>query len=409
MNTAPLTTVELGLDLSALGGPFFTLDDPIKGELDNVDFPLSGIFFYDITESVRSVNVNRGKSRQLERFPAGQANISLNNNDRTFDPLNSASPFFGQIIPRRTVRITTADNPVFYGNVEDWSLQYDISGLSLATAFCNDDFSLIAQASLTAHTAVVESTGARINQILDRPEVRWPASLREIDTGQAILQADEVELGTNVLLYLEDVSNSEPGSLFIGKDGSIVFKDRSVAPLSTDLPIFTDDGTGISFQEISIDYGSELLFNRVIASRVNGGTVVAEDTDSIALYGQNTLNLDDLLNNDDSQLEDIANYLVGQYKEPEYRFESLGIVLHNLEIDDQITLLNLEIGDVVQIKYTPNGVGSQIDKYAAIIRISHEIQPEQHMVVFGFQTIDTASFVLDSDVFGILDSNLLGF
>jgi hypothetical protein len=409
MNTAPPTTVELGLDLSALGGPFLTLDDPIQGQLDDPDWPLSGIFFYDITESVRNVNVNRGKSRQLDRYTAGQANIVLNNNDRTFDPLNSASPFFGQIIPKRTVRITTADNPVFYGNVEDWNLNYEISGLSLATAFCTDDFSLIAQATLTAHTAVVESTGDRINEILDRAEVRWPASLREIDNGQAILQADEVELGTNALQYLEKVASSEPGYIFMSKDGKFVFQDRSVAPLSTDLPMFTDDGTGLAFQQISIDYGSELLFNRVIASRVNGGTVTAEDTDSIALYGQNTLTLDDLLNNDDSQLQDIADYLVGQYKEPEYRFESLGVVLHNLDIDDQITILNLEIGDVVQIKYTPNGVGSQIDKYAAIIRIDHEIQPEQHMVVFGFQTIDTASFVLDSDVFGILDSNLLGF
>jgi hypothetical protein len=409
MNTAQPTKVELGLDLSALGGPFFTLDDPIKGQLDNVDFPLSGIFFYDITESVRNVSVSRGKSRQLDRFTAGQASISLNNNDRTFDPLNSDSPFFGQIIPRRTIKITTANKAVFYGNVEDWAFQYDISGLSLASAVCNDDFSLIAQATLTAHTAVVESTGARINEILDRPEVRWPDNLRQIDNGQAILQADEVELGKNVLEYLQDVASSEPGSLFVGKDGSIIFKDRSVAPLSTDLPVFTDDGTGIGFQEISIDYGSDLLYNRVIASRLNGGTVVVEDTDSIDLYGQNTLNLDDLLNNDDSQLLDIADYLLGQYKEPEYRFESLGVVLHNLGINDQVKILDLEIGDVVEIKYTPNGVGSQIDKYAAIIRIDHEIQPEQHMVVFGFQTIETASFVLDSDVFGILDSNLLGF
>jgi hypothetical protein len=409
MNTAPPTTVELGLDLSALGGPFLTLDDPIQGQLDDPDWPLSGIFFYDITESVRSVNVNRGKSRQLDRYTAGQANIVLNNNDRAFDPENTLSPFAGQIIPKRTVRITSANNPVFYGNVDDWNLQYELSGLSLATAFCVDDFSLIAQSTLSAHTAVVESTGARINEVLDRAEVRWPASLRQIDNGQAILQADEVELGTNALSYLEKVVDSEPGSLFISKDGQIVFKDRSVAPITSDVPLFTDDETGLKFSQISIDYGSELLFNRVIASRLNGGTVVAEDTDSIALYGQNSLNLSDLLNNDDSQLQEIADYLVGQYKEPEYRFESIGVVLHDLDINDQLIILGLEIGDVVQIKYTPNGVGSQIDKYAAIIRIDHEIQPMQHMVVFGFQTIDTASFVLDSDVFGILDSNVLGF
>jgi len=409
MNTAPITTVQLGLDLSALGGPFFTLDDPIQGQLDDADWPLSGIFFYDVTDRVRTLGVNRGKSRQLDKFTAGAARIELNNNDRAFDPENSASPFFGQIIPKRTIKIETANQPVFYGQVEDWNLSYDISGLSTTTADCVDDFARVAQSSLTAHTAIVESTGDRINAVLDRPEVNWPLSLRDIDNGQATLQADVVELGENVLEYLQLVTQSEPGSLFMSKDGKFVFKDRSFAPVSTDLVLFSDDGAGIGFQEINIMYGSELLYNKIIIERENGGTAIADDLPSQELYGQQTLSLDGLLNNDDSQIQDIADYLLGQYKEPEYRFESIGFVLENLQVDEQLKILDLEIGDVVQVKFTPNGVGSQIDKYAAIIRIDHEVRPKQHRVVFGFQTLDTAGFILDDVVFGILDTGQLGF
>ncbi len=61
----PATTVEIGFDLSALGGPFFILDDPVQGVLDNTEYTLGGTLFYDVTEYVRSVSVRRGKSRQL--------------------------------------------------------------------------------------------------------------------------------------------------------------------------------------------------------------------------------------------------------------------------------------------------------------------------------------------------------
>ncbi len=179
----PATTVEIGFDLSALGGPFFILDDPVQGVLDNTEYTLGGTLFYDVSEYVRSVSVARGKSRQLDRFTAGGANIELNNNSRAFDPENTASPFFGQIIPKRTIKVETGGSAVFYGVVDDWNLNYDLSGLSLAGADCVDGFTLLAQRALSASTETSEKTGARINSILDRSEVNWPSSLRDIDTG----------------------------------------------------------------------------------------------------------------------------------------------------------------------------------------------------------------------------------
>jgi hypothetical protein len=188
----PATTVEIGFDLSALGGPFFILDDPVQGVLDNTEYTLGGTLFYDVTEFVRSVSVNRGKSRQLDRFTAGGASIEFNNNNRVFDPENTTSPFFGQIIPKRTIKVETGGSAVFYGVVDDWNLNYDLSGLSLASADCVDGFTLFAQRALSSSTATSQLTGARINAILDKSEVDWPASLRDIDTGATTLQADVI-------------------------------------------------------------------------------------------------------------------------------------------------------------------------------------------------------------------------
>jgi len=405
----PATTVEIGFDLSALGGPFFILDDPVQGVLDNIEYTLGGTLFYDISEYVRSVSVKRGKSRQLDRFTAGAASIELDNNNRAFDPENTSSPFFGQIIPKRTIKVETGGTPVFYGVVDDWNLRYDLSGLSTTSADCVDGFTLLSQRVLTAHTATSELSGARVNAVLDRPEVNWPTSLRDIDNGATILQADVVEDGTNVYEYLQLVSDSEPGAFFVGSNGAIVFKDRTVAPAGTGVVIFSDDDTEVSFSAVNIVYGSELLYNYIQVTRNNGGTAVVQDSDSINSYGQQALLKQNLLMNTDSDALELANYLLGQYSEPEYRFETVSVQLEDLESSKQIAVLGLEIGDVAQIKFTPNNVGSQIDKYASIISINHNVAADFHRITFGFETLDYASLILDDTEFGILDTNRLGF
>lgn len=406
---APSTKVEIGFDLSALGGPFFILDDPVQGVLDNTTYTLGGTLFYDVSSDVLSVSVNRGKSRQLDKFTAGNAAVTFINQDRAFDPLNASSPYFGQIIPRRTVRITTSGSAVFYGSIDDWNLTYDVSGYSTAGAVISDGFTYLAQQVLTAHTATSQLTGARIGAVLNRSEINWPASLRDLDTGGMTLQADVVSDGTNALDYLQLVNFSEPGALFMGADGSILFRDRTDAPVSTGLVAFTDDGTGVPFVDVQVVYGSELLYNFIQVERANGGTATASDSDSQNSYGVVALVQSGLLMNTDADAQDLADYLLGKYSEPEYRFESLTVALEALSSGNQTAVLSLEIGDIARIKFTPNQTGTQIDKYATIIRIDHEIVPMSHRITYGFETLDYASLVLDDTVFGLLDDGRLSF
>jgi hypothetical protein len=407
--TAPSTQVEIGFDLSALGGPFFILDDPVQGVLDNTIYTLGGTLFYDVSDDVLRVSVNRGKSRQLDKFTSGNAAITFINQDRAFDPLNASSPYFGQIIPRRTVRITTSGSAVFYGSIDDWSLSYDVSGYSTAGAVVSDGFTYLAQQVLTAHTATSQLSGARIGAVLDRSEINWPASLRDLDPGGMTLQADIVADGTNALDYLQLVNFSEPGALFMGADGSIVFRDRTDAPAGTGLVSFTDDGTGVPFVDVQVVYGSELLYNFIQVERANGGTATASDSDSQNSYGVIALVQSGLIMNTDPAAQDLADYLLGKYSEPEYRFESLTVALEDLSPSNQTAVLGLEIGDIAEIKFTPNNTGTQIDKYATIIRIDHEIVPMSHRITYGFETLDYASLVLDDTVFGLLDDGRLSF
>ena len=67
--TMPTQKVEIGFDLTDTGtGPYFRLDDPIAGVLDNTEFLLGGTLFFDVTSLVTSIGVrHRQKLQSLPR------------------------------------------------------------------------------------------------------------------------------------------------------------------------------------------------------------------------------------------------------------------------------------------------------------------------------------------------------
>jgi hypothetical protein len=393
--------VEVGFDLTSGAGPFLRLDDPVSGKLDDPDWTLGGTIFYDITDRVRSFSVSRGRSSLFDQFPAGQAYVEFNNHDRAFDPIYSSSPFFGNIIPNREIRITSGTVVQFTGWIDDWNLTYSPDGNSIAEAIATDATRLLARRTLSAGTPSVESTGARINSILSSSDVQWSNELRAIDTGAAELSDYPITEGSNALNYLQQVSKTEPGNLFIGKTGFVTFQDRTVAP-TTDSLVYLG-GTGIPMANIEVVYGSENLYNEIALSRLGGGTAIVTDTDSIGEYGQLNLTQDDLLYSDDSQLVETALDYAVRYSQPEYRFNTVEVQLHKLTPSQQAEMHDIEIGSVCQVTFTPNGIGDPIERYVEVIKVQHIVTPEEHTMMLGFRSLDFASIVLDDAEFGKLD------
>ncbi len=407
----PVQKVELGFDILSSGlGPYFILDDPIKGKLNNTEYLLAGVLFFDVTNLVQSVAIQRGKNRQLDQFDSGLANIVFNNNDRTFDPEYALSPYAGQIVPKRQVRISSGGIVQFAGLVDDWNLTYAPNGDSTASAACSDATSSFATQTIATRTNSVQKSGERINAILDLPEINWPSTLRDVDTGLMTLGADTIADNTNALTYLRLVERSEPGAFFIGKSGNVIFRDRIAAPTSQGVTL-ADDGTGIKYQSLRVQYGSELLANEiVVSSEISSYEVTTLDLQSIDTYGIFNLTRTGLLINANGDVDELAEFYANKYSQPEYRFESVEILLDELTDQEQTDLLGLEIGDVVEIKFTPNGIAPAISKYAEIIRIDNSIDLDNHIMSLGFSTLDFALLVLDDAQFGKLDAgNALAF
>jgi hypothetical protein len=407
---AVVEKVELGFDESGPGN-FFILDDEVQGVLDNTAYVLGGgSFFYDVSAYVTQISVNRGKSRALDRYQSGVVNVQFNNRTRYFDPTFVASPFYGQIVPRRDVRITANNELVFLGTTEDWNLDYAPNGDSTATVSAADGFAFLAGQTLPAGTNPVELSGARVSRVLDSAGVEWPAGARTIDTGTATLQADSVTPADNALQYLQLIESSEPGELFIGKNGNLVFQDRNKVFPSGAVPLLTDNASGITYSQVRVVYGSELLFTQSEVTRKGSSTVVqANDLSAQSDYGVRTLTLDGLLQDTDDALVELATYYVSLYAQPEYRFDQVEVILSQLSLVNQNKILGLDLGSAVQVQFTPNGIAPAITKFARVISISHTASLVDHKVVLGLGTLNATLFQLDDIAFGILDTGTLAF
>lgn len=390
------TVIELG----AVEG--FILDDPVAGVLDNTVYTLGGTVFKDITSRVISATTSRGKNRDLDRFSSGTLNITASNEDRAFDPNYASSPYAGAIVPRREVRVTVDGVRVISTTIDDWNYGYSPDGSSRAEIVATDEFTLLARQVLTAGTATPQLSGARVSAVLDMLSVAWPDDKRSIDVGESTLGADV--FAGNALQYLQKISDSEQGLLFIAKNGDLVFRDRlDATPTTASLTDFTDDGTGIPFTLTAVNYGSELLYNQAVVTSGELSAQADNDRSQIA-YGVTSVELDTLVSTS-AQLQNLADFLVQKYGDPEYRFETISVNLDTVGATEKATCLGLEIGDVVSITFTPNGIGDPIEQYGQIIRISHELEPLRHDMFISVSSLDWTFLVLDDAVFGKLDSN----
>lgn len=388
-------------------GDYFTLDDSTKGALNNSTYTLAGDVLVDVTSDVRTVQVKRGRNRQLGRFTAGAANLVLSNASRKYDPLNTASPYFGSIVPGKQAVIEHNGYTLYTGNVADWNLDYDLGGDNTAQVSCTDGLATIANQTIAAGTASAELSGTRINTTLNA--LGWPTASRAISAGGATLAADVVADNTNAVTYLTKAVDSDPGALFVSADGLMTFRDRN------DLQAFTSGATfgpsAIPFVDVEVEYGAETLYPTVSVNYW-GGTAVAQvsSTDSTAVrdYGDSELLVDTLLGNvtDASRL---ATYLMSKYANPVYRINSLTFALHGLSVPQSQTVLAQELGDMILVDgWAPGGVGAPISQYLTIEGIEHQADPGQHFVTFTLSETQ-AAFQLNSSAFGVLDDDQLGF
>lgn len=409
--TAPVMQVLVGFQTTTGFGTPFLLNDAFFGVLDTSGRgTLGGLQYADLTDLVESVNITRGRNRQLDQFNAGTATVSFDNASRILDPLNTASIYYPFVLPRCPIIILANGIPIYTGLITDWNLDYDIANQDMMYAVCSDQFTVLANQALNAVTPAQELSSTRINTVLNLPEILYQGP-REVTTGSSTLGAFAIAQDTNCLNYLQQVTTSEQGYLYIAADGTLTFKGRTSVLNPVADALFTYDGTGIPYQTLLNEYGDELLYNYIVTQSPAGSKETASDADSINLYQNQQYAVLDLLNSAVSEVAGLGDYLLGKYRNPVLRFNGLSTQMAALDLEQQNACFNLDLTDICTVtKNFVTGTPSDLSQTVIVSGVSHNIVPGSHIISYTFESTDGNQYLtLNDTIFGTLDNNLLSF
>lgn len=397
----------------------FVLDSATQGVLDGTTYLLGGATWTDVTALAYQTSIDRGKNQALSRYNAGTLSVVLDNQTALFDPTipagTSGYPYAGQIIPGKRIRVTVGTELQFLGVIQDWDLEYPLGGIATAIIRAADAFVQLANRTLDADTFTAALSSSMLSSVLDQPEVAFDTAYRDIQTGVTTLQETTVALGTNALTFCQLIEASEPGSLFVSKEGFLTFRSRRYNPTYSGAIVITDDGTSVTPRSIEVEYGSELLYNRATISRTGGTTQVANDGDSQAVYGIFAYSADGLLMNSDAIALSMAQYYANTYGEPVFRPKRVILDMAAQTGSNQGLLQALDLDDLVLIRFTPPG-GLLIERYMVVAGVHHRVAPGRHTVELDLIDADDQGMIYgdagvpaSSQPLSLLDSNRYGF
>jgi hypothetical protein len=407
----------------------FTLDDPVRGVLNNTQYVLDGEGeFASVMEGCIGVSVKRGRRDVGDQFSAGTMSFTLNDTlaGGVFNPFDQNSPYFNTaeakpgLAPMREVRLIRYDtsnvaHDLFNGYVVNYDYNFALGGIDTVTVYCADQFYLLAQTYLDEFNPSAELSGARIETVLDLPEVDFPLADRDIATGTVNLGHDSaytVPAGTNVLQYISQInSTAEFGRLFMSADGKLTFQNREGATLSASVADFHDDGTNIPYNGVGISFEADAVVNRAVVTALDGKTATAEDLASIATYFIQTNSITNSLLHQQGEIDTAASYLLNG--EPEARYTSVETDFLMLTTAQRDTVASIEIGQTITVKKTfQSGAGtSELAQELSVEGIEHTITvgAGHHILLSTSPTTIVFELILDNAIYGRLDAgNVLG-
>lgn len=365
----------------------------------------------DVTSQVQSISTSNGRDRVFDHYDAGNAIVQILDKTGDWNPENTSSPYYPNVLPMRQIRISATYNAtryyIFSGYIQSFDYDYQ-TGLNAAivTIRAIDAFRLLNLASVTtiAGAAAGDLPGTRVTKILDAAS--WPSGMRQIDPGSVTMQADP---GTtrSALEALQACEDVELGALYADPAGNIVFRDENNQILdAVGTPTkFDDDGTDIPYNGISVRLDDTELANYVIVERAGGTAQVAQDATSISTYFRRTLSRTGLLMEYDSQALNQANKIIGNRKDVKTRIESITLDCSG-DSTRVLPALSLAIGSPIEVARTQPG-GSRIVVDLTIQGISHTITPGTWTTTFTTAEYLGSAFILGSSLYGILGTSVL--
>ena len=386
------------------------------GILDTNVLADSAAVIVDVSNVVDTIQTNRGRNAQADQFQTGTLTMRIVDQNGDFNPQNSSSPYFGLLDPMRKVQITATYSavtyPIFSGFITSYTTTTpkNADEVTYTTITAVDAFRLAqnAQIATVAGATAGDLSGTRVNQILD--QIGWPSSMRDVDAGLTTLQADPGTARTS-LAALNTVTLSEYGAFYVDALGSFTFQDRNVtaASIGGTPTVFNDNGTNIGYFNAVWRLDDTLVYNAASITRTGGTAQLATDAASIAKYFTHSYNQQNLLMQTDADALDYAQAYVASRKETSIRCDAITLDLYTDNYNAGIiAALDLDFFDPITI--TTNQPGSStLTKTLQVFGVSMAITPGSWKTTLTTLEPIIDSFILDSAIYGVLDTGVLAY
>jgi hypothetical protein len=407
----------------------------LKWRMSPTDLPFQDPYIgslgdgFDPFPGVQSVKYTRGAPNEYGQFEPGTSEVVVSDPDSDLDINNPDSRFasYVQTLTAKPTRgvievddgVTTTVYPLFQHFIDRIPRTQKVGGVwTQRTVECVDAFGLFALAGIKAVSYPSEATGARFGRVLD--DIGWPAGRRDIDTGNATLDAytNDADSSDKALQHLLAVISNEDGAGFMAADGTATFIERHAALTNTTVrAIFADDrslDTGsypTAFRYTELQPEDTEIFNDYTGSRAGGSVMTSTDTQSQGTYGPRSASPISFLVADDNQVQDALDWRLSRTKDMHERVDSLTIMPGD-DLDLWATCLSLEIGDQVQVVEYPSGYTAPVVTQYIIRHLAGDIPLAIGGSSFTFQLTPASIdnwLVLDDATFGQLDANKLAY
>jgi hypothetical protein len=411
--TAPVINAIINFSTGPAFAQAMILDSGILGTNVLSD---SAAVIVDVSNVVDSITTMRGRNAQADLFQTGTLTLRIVDQNGDFNPQNPSSPYYGLLTPMRKVAITATYNsteyPIFSGFITSYTTTTPkmATDVVYTTITAVDAFRLFNNSQITTVTLADagDLPGERVNAILD--EIAWPPSMREIEYGNTIFQADPGTLRT-ALAALQTASISEYGAIYIDARGSITLKDRAYCIDSQALPpiVFNDDGSEITYFNAVWRLDDTLVYNSASITKIGGTAQLAQDQDSIDEYFLHSYTQQNLVMDTDQAALDYARAYVASRKQTRTRCDAIELDLYTDNYNDGIlAALELDFFDPVTITTNQPGA-STLTQTLQIFGVSHRISPSDWKTTFTTLEPIIDGFILNSSLYGVLDTSVLAY
>jgi hypothetical protein len=370
----------------------------------------------DVSDVVDSIQTMRGRNPQADQFQTGTLTMRIVDQNGDFNPQNPSSPYYNLLTPMRKVQITATYGaityPIFSGFITTYTTTTpkNANDVVYTTITAVDAFRLAQNAQISTVTGATagDLSGTRINEILD--QISWPATMRDVDAGLTTMQADPGTARTS-LAAMQTVEISEYGALYVDAAGSFVFQDRNVTAGSTGKTpvVFNDDGTDISYFDAVWRLDDTLVYNSASITRTGGTAQTAINQPSIDKYFIHSYNQQNLLMQTDAVALDYARAYVASRAETSIRCDAIKLDLYtNNYTAGTVAALGLDYFDPVTITTNQPG-GSTLTKTLQVFGVAQNITPNSWKTTLTTLEPIIDGFILDSAIYGLLDSGVLSY